>query len=342
MSLSKVAKAAGVSPATVSRVLNRGSLVSRETAHKVRQAIKSVGYRPAPPAERRGPKARLHLPLRHNAVSFLWTAGPQPAQTLTGIGLLEGASAALRRHRVRLIVEYLDAPDDLPPLIASGQLDGLLLHGPEPGSALATRLPRMPAVWLLSPGSRVWGDRVQPDHRLVGRQAFEHLVERDCRNLCCITYRPTVSPYDFFTERSDAFAQAARIAGVPVVTLGGDLDRPADDAARFRASEALVAAFAKLSPRPDGLFVASDLGSYVHDHLRQRRLRPMRDVIFIAGDKEHCPQHLDPVPVKVDVHSQAIGRMAAELLLWRLTNPQAPFVTQLVQPALVVPPRDNN
>ena len=68
----------------------------------------------------------------------------------------------------------------------------------------------------------------------------------------------------------------------------------------------------------------------------------MRDVIFIAGDKEHCPQHLDPVPVKVDVHSQAIGRMAAELLLWRLTNPQAPFVTQLVQPALVVPPRDNN
>src|SRR3954462_12623909 len=110
MSLVKVAKAAGVSAATVSRVLNRGSMVSQETARKVRAAMKTVGYRPAPPAERRGPKARLDLPLRHNPVGVLWPAGRQPAQTLTGIGLLEGASAALRRHRVSLVVDYLDGP----------------------------------------------------------------------------------------------------------------------------------------------------------------------------------------------------------------------------------------
>ena len=342
MSLLKVAKAAGVSPATVSRVLNRGSMVNKETARKVRQAMKMVGYRPAPPAERRGPKARLHLPLRHDAVAFLWTAGRQPAQTLTGIGLLEGASAALRRHRVSLVVDYLDGPGDLPHLIASEQLDGLLLHGPEPDPAVAARLRNFPVVWLLSPGSRVWGDRVQPDHRLAGRQALDHFISRKCRSLCCITHKPTPSGYDFFAERADAFAQAARLHGLPMTTLGEEIERPGDDAGRFAAAESLVAAFAKLSPRPDGLFVASDLGSYVHDHLRQRKIRPMRDVVLIAGDKEHCPQHLDPVPVKVDVHSQSIGRMAAELLLWRLTNTEAPFVTQLVQPRLIVPRNNGN
>jgi LacI family transcriptional regulator len=337
MSLSQVAKVAGVSPATVSRVLNRGTSVSRETAQKVRQAIKSVGYRPAPPAERRGPKARMHLPLRHNAVVFLWTAGRIPAQTLTGIGLLEGASTALRKHRVSVVVDYLDDPADLPPLIASEKLDGLLLHGPEPDAALATRLRRFPIVWLLSPGSRVWGDRVQPDHRLVGRQAFDFLSATS-KTLACITYKPGQTGYEFYSERADAFAQLARLRLVPLMTLGAEIDPPRDDAGRFKAAELLVAEFSKISPRPDGLFVANELGSYVHDQLRQRRIRPMRDVTIICGDKEHCPQHLDPVPVKVEVHSQSIGRLAAELLLWRLTNPSAPFVTQLVQPALILPP----
>jgi LacI family transcriptional regulator len=337
MSLSQVAKVAGVSPATVSRVLNRGTSVSRETTQKVRQAIKSVGYRPAPPAERRGPKARMHLPLRHNAIAFLWTAGRIPAQTLTGIGLLEGASTALRKHRVSVVVDYLDDPADLPPLIASEKLDGLLLHGPEPDAALVARLRRFPIVWLLSPGSRVWGDRVQPDHRLVGRQAFDFLAAKS-KSLSCITYKPGQAGYEFYSERADAFAQLARLRQVPLTTLGADIDPPRDDAGRFKAAETLVTEFSKLSPRPDGLFVANELGSYVHDQLRQRRIRPMRDVTLICGDKEHCPQHLDPVPVKVEVHSQSIGRLAAELLLWRLTNPSAPFVTQLVQPALIVPP----
>jgi LacI family transcriptional regulator len=332
----QVAKVAGVSPATVSRVLNRGTSVSRETAQKVRQAIKSVGYRPAPPAERRGPKARMHLPLRHNTIAFLWTAGRTPAQTPTGIGLLEGASTALRKHRVSVVVDYLGDPADLPPLIASEKLDGLLLHGPEPDAGLAGKLRRFPVVWVLSPGSRVWGDRVQPDHRLVGRQAFDFLAPKS-KSLACMTYRPALVGYEFFAERADAFAQRCRLYGMPLATLGAEIEQPHDDAGRFKAAEAMVAAFAKVSPRPDGLFVANELGSYVHDQLRQRKIRPMRDVTLICGDKEHCPQHLDPVPVKVEVHSHSIGRLAAELLLWRLTNPSAPYVTQLVQPALIVP-----
>src|SRR3954454_25154627 len=87
MSISRVAKLAGVSTATVSRVMNRRSLVSDETVQKVQHAMKRAGYRPAPPAERRGPKAKLHLPLRHNTIAFFRTAGRQPAQTLTGAGL---------------------------------------------------------------------------------------------------------------------------------------------------------------------------------------------------------------------------------------------------------------
>jgi LacI family transcriptional regulator len=337
MSISRVAKLAGVSTATVSRVMNRRALVADETVQKVQHAMKRAGYRPAPPAERRGPKAKLHLPLRHNTIAFFWTAGRQPAQTLTGAGLLEGASAALRKHRINLAVDYFNAPDDLPPVVAAERLDGLLLHGPEPDAAIVSKLRRFPVVWLLSPGSRVWGDRVQPDHRQVARLALELMLERRARQLCVMTYRPRLPGQDFYSERADAFAQAARLHGVPCVELGGDVDPPPDDAGRFKAAESMVATFTKLSPRPDAIFVANELGSYVHEHLRQRGLRPMRDVLLIAGDKEHCPQHLDPVPVKVEVHSQSIGQLAAELLLWRLTNPTAPFVTQLVQPQLVVP-----
>jgi DNA-binding LacI/PurR family transcriptional regulator len=359
-SMIQVAKLAGVSTATVSRVLNERNVVSEETVTRVRQAMKRIGYHPPPPGARRGPKAHLHAPLQHRAIAFLWTGpqirnpaaevgeqsdlsatawpgGTQPSQTLTGHSLLQGAAGALRKHWVGITVDYLYTPGHIPSVIESRKVDGLLLHGPQPDGTLTAKLREFPSVWLLYSGAHDWGDRVQPDHRAVGRKALEYFASEKCRNVCCITYRPKWPDNRYHTERANAFEQFAGLRGVSSVTLGAEFDEPEGSQELYELGEKLVDEFIKLKPRPQGLFVANNLGYYVHEHLRRRGVEPMKDVLYICGDREVVYQHMDPVPIKVDIHSQQIGRLAVELLIMRLANRDAPRTTLMVEPSLIIP-----
>jgi len=57
MTIAKVAQVAGVSTATVSRVINNKGNVSENAAQLVRDAMRKVGYSPLPPSRRPGPSA---------------------------------------------------------------------------------------------------------------------------------------------------------------------------------------------------------------------------------------------------------------------------------------------
>jgi DNA-binding LacI/PurR family transcriptional regulator len=90
----------------------------------------------------------------------------------------------------------------------------------------------------------------------------------------------------------------------------------------------MAAAFAKFSPRPDGLFITSDLGPYVHIELTKIGIIPMKDVQMVAGDTNICAQFpLTPEPVTIRIFSKRIGRQAVELLLQRIKNPDMPQLT---------------
>ena len=362
MSIVRIAKLAGVSTATVSRVLNERDVVSDATVAKVRQAMKHIGYQPPPPGSRRGPKAHLHAQLQHRAIAFLWTAsekpvlqrngdvfpkettdtfswpgGEEPAETLTGHALLQGAAAALRKHRISLTVDYLYHPGCLPAVVENQRVDGLVLHGPEPEESLVAKLRQIPSVWLLSSGATTWGDRVQPNHRAVGRKSLEYFASKNCRNVCCITYRPTGQGIRYHTDRANAFGLHAQMRQISCVMLGADMDEPVDSQGLFAMAEALVGQFLKLTPRPDGLFVANNLGYYIHEHLRRRGVEPMKDVLYICGDREVVYQHMEPEPAKIDIHSHDIGQLAVELLIVRLANPDVPPINLMVEPTLIIP-----
>ncbi|HVM60290.1 MAG TPA: LacI family DNA-binding transcriptional regulator [Verrucomicrobiae bacterium] len=363
MSIVQIAKLAGVSTATVSRVLNESDVVSEATVAKVHQAMKRMDYHPPPLGSRRGPKAHLHARLQHRAIAFLWTAaykpgmgrdleaspangtptgftwpgGQEPAETLTGHALLQGAAAALRMHRISLTIDYLYHSGCLPAIVENQKVDGLVLHGPEPEESIAAKLRQVPSVWLLSSGATTWGDRVQPDHRAVAVKALDYFASRGCRNVCCITYRPTVRGNRYHTERANSFEQHSRLRHISPITLGMEVDEPTDSQGLFSAAERLVEQFVKLKPRPEGLFVSNNLGYYVHEHLRRRGVEPMKDVLYVCGDREVVYQHMEPEPAKVDIHSHEIGKLAVELLIVRLANPDSPRITLMVEPTLVIP-----
>lgn len=335
MSITSVAKAAGVSIATVSRVLNDPHLVNPGTVRRVEEAMRSLNYRADPSSERRGRKANSRGRLRHKTVAFLWTGGRSSATSLTGIDMLQGASAALRKHRVNLIADYVDADGKLPAAVAAGVVDGVLLHGPEPSPEVTHKLKALPAVWLLSSGANQWGDRVRPDHQKLGCDALDFLADRGCKNAVCVTYGDRLGY--FFTMRTAGFAYQAEQRGIACRFLGRNSSEAPDAAARFLLAAQIAEEFEQLSPRPDALFVANEIGGYLHEQLVRRGLKPMTDFLMIAGDRDFAPQHLEPDPVRVSVHGVDIGRLAVDLLLWRLENPDMKQVTQLLASSLIEP-----
>lgn len=328
MSITEVARKANVSIATVSRVLNASPLVNAATVRRVQQAMRALKYRPPPVAERRGRKASPGGRLRHKTVALLWTSGRSAAGSLTGMEMLRGAAEALTALKVSLVVGQVGEDGHLPVAVSEGQVDGLLLHGPEPGPELSARLRTFPSVWLLSVGARDWGDRVRPDHAALGESAADTLAEAGCRRVACVSYAPSHGL--FYTMRAEGFAHRAAVLGIENIPVGRSLPAQLDAGSRYRAATQVAEELLSLSPRVDGVFVANELGGYLHEQLVRKGARPMKDFVMIAGDRDFCPQHLEPEPILVDVEGAALGRLAVDQLLWRVGHPSAPRGTRLL------------
>ena len=211
VSIATVAEKAGVSVATVSRVINHHSVVKTETAKRVTAVIQRLGYKPGSRSTSNPTRMMGTRIWRNKKVLYLWTGGHGGADTLTGHKLQEGATAALQPLGVNLLVDYLSPGSPLPPIIESGELDGILLNGPAIPQEMVETMSSFPAVWLLYQGGNHWGDRIQPNHRGFGEAALNLLVERGCTNVAVMSWTPRWDRNDFFRERADAFEQFARL-----------------------------------------------------------------------------------------------------------------------------------
>ena len=124
VTLREVAKAAGVSPAAVSKVLHgSGSSVrvSAERAVQIRQVAKDLGYRP-------NALARNLRSSRTSTVGLIWenflglSEGP-----LYFVHLLDGIASQVLKHHYRLtILPELAAHDEILRSLGDGQLEGVI------------------------------------------------------------------------------------------------------------------------------------------------------------------------------------------------------------------------
>ena len=105
MSIIEIAKLAGVSHTTVSRVMNNEGNVSPETAKKVRAAMKESGYVPKPPSMRRGPRRAKEVHFKTGNIAFLTSS--ESLQILSKspvmLDVLDGIEESLAGHGMSLV-----------------------------------------------------------------------------------------------------------------------------------------------------------------------------------------------------------------------------------------------
>jgi len=100
MTITEVAKLAGVSTATVSRVINRSPRVTPDVAKSVLETIERIGYTPA--ARRPGPKLKGRAFIRTgNVLLLVMGMGPSAGHRVAGYpALMTGIEKAIYDHQL--------------------------------------------------------------------------------------------------------------------------------------------------------------------------------------------------------------------------------------------------
>src|SRR2546423_10298395 len=137
MSIVSVAKRAGVSIATVSRVINDLNNVRGETADQVRAAMKELGY--TPPRVKRGPKNG-----RRRALSQILPSGQIAVLTLGGVqnwltlpvmaSVVAGITREAKELDVWAVLDEIPDPGQLSPIFRRREVDGAIVFCDVAGS----------------------------------------------------------------------------------------------------------------------------------------------------------------------------------------------------------------
>lgn len=305
--LEQVAKVAGVSRATVSRVVNGSPRVSGEVRRSVETAIEHLGYVP-------NRAARSLVTRRSNSIGVVIT---EPAGRLFSDPffprLLRGISASLSARDVQLVLLMPASPADsqrTSDYLAAGHVDGALLvslHGDDP---LPARIAAagVPTVVVGRPLRATSASYVDVDNRGGARSAVDHLIAGGRRVIATIA-----GPADMVvsTDRLAGYREAVTEAG-----LGADpsLEATAD----FTQDGGAAAMQRLLAARPDidAVFAASDLmAAGAMSVLDAAGRRVPEDVAVVGYDDSPVASTARPQLTSVRQPIEEMGYETARLLI---------------------------
>ncbi|MFH8799290.1 LacI family DNA-binding transcriptional regulator [Streptomyces sp. NPDC017936] len=324
--LEDVARQAGVSRSTVSRVVNGEARVSAEVVRTVREVIAELGYVP-------NQAARQLVTHRTHAVAVVATP-PEGRLFLDPFFdlLLRGVRRELAAHGAQAVLLFLEEPDDharVADYLGGGHVDGAVLFSLRPGHLLHEMIDRLdlPAVFggrpLLPAGDTVHGHTyVDGDNRGGARQAVRHLVSLGRRRIATVA-----GPHDQETSAAD------RLAGYrDVLPDGSPLLVERADYSRQGGADAMAALLDRC-PDLDAVFVASDfMASGALQTLRERGRRVPEDVAVVGfDDLASIAETTDPPLTTVHQDVEEMGRLMARLLF----RP-APRTSSVVVPTRLV------
>lgn len=334
-----VARAAGVSRWTVSRVLNGDRKVLPKTVRKVEATIEALGYDIGKP--RSGPKTEKQLGIQTRTIAFLSTSGHSPKRMYQMPFfplLLGGIQDALFSSELDMLLAHSPKARVVPAAFARKQADGVLLYGTnELSSRLKKILTGIPIVRIGRAGEDIFSeyDHVYFDNSSVGELAAAHLLRRGHRHLAFVDF--SFSPaHTTVGSRREQFIRHATGAGADVEVLCPE--RAQTPEGQIRNIERIMRRTAALEPLPTGIFCPSDNAMLrAFNYLREHGIRPGYDVEMIGCNNDPAyMEQMRPRPATIDVKLDEVGENAVARLLERMGDQmdKSPTFT-LVAPTVV-------
>jgi LacI family transcriptional regulator len=331
--INDVARVAGVSKKTVSRVINRSPLLNQETRERVEKVIRDLGYVP-------NPQARA-LALRRNFLIGLVHDNPNAQMVLN---FQQGILEALHGTEFAMVVRPVDrnSPrmlDDVRHFLEQQRLYGVVLLPPISENDKLARLCDELDCRYVRMGSAELDD---PDHMVASndreavREAVAYLIQQGHKLIGLI-------------EGPEGFRSAKeRRLGFEEALAAADIKLPrsmiAPGSYTFETGVAAANRLLALSPRPTAIFASNDeMAAGVVYAARDRGIEIPTDLSVIGFDDTPIASHIWPPLTTVRWPIISMARAAAFKLVGTLVNPEpvAPepsmFISSLVRRASVAP-----
>lgn len=330
VTIRQIAQTAGVSPATVSLVLNNSPRVSEQTTLLVQKALQTLGYEPRHAGRPRKGDAPTRSRYRIAFVSGYALARFKHA--LLYLDVLDGINAALAGEQTTSQFVHVDPKLPLPAEIMQRQFDGIVVLGPELLRVIKALEPAIPFVQVMGPEvfNADW-DQVTCNNTMTGELAARYLIEHGHRHLAVLAVDDDIKPHDI---RNKAFMDYAQAHGLKV-RINTPIKLTRDVPMHQQLLTPLKQLF-KGASRPTALYSSADMYTVAaHPALSNIGLTPGKDVLIASSNHEtNIFAALDPQPVSVDLNPYEIGFRAAMTLLRRIQSPQVPYSLQMISPVL--------
>ena len=332
--INDVAKLAGVSAMTVSRVINNSGYIGRETRSRVEAAIAELAYVPnAVGRQLRSKRTNMLALVLSDIMSPFFTTiarGVEDVARAQGFSVMFCNTDESEAEEARYLL-----------MLVQRQVDGVLLV-PASTSGKSLRLlssHHMPVVVLDRRIQSRQIDSVRSDSEAGAYTLTQHLIGLGHRRIAVLTGRRSVSTS---IDRVAGYCRAMLDAGLELddglVRYGEYNYGEYNQVDGNRMAQEVLAA----DPRPTAIFAANNFIAFgAMRSLRDAGLRVPEDISIVAFDDLPAAWLSDPYLTVVDQPAYEIGRRGAELLLSRVDGTVSGPGREVVLPSALITRRSS-
>ena len=327
VTIKDVAKAAGTSVSTVSKVINGHYSISEETSRRVKEVIRELNYYPSASAQSFA-KGRTKI------VAVLANLAPNTAfQNPHLFEIIAGMEETLRGKGYRLFLRGVDetnAYEVAEDIISRRSADAVAIHVSvltHPLSALLSRL-RFPHIVLGMPNFESQVCWIDNNNVYSGTIAASFLIAKGYRHIAFLGGQY----YDLgSTLRLQGVRQGLKEAGFPLddqyVWLG-----ESTRADGYRMTKQLLAE----KQLPDAIICANNyIAMGCVAAVQEQGLKIPADVGILAFDDYPLSQFVDPQLTVVDINVRDLGNQAAKSLMDIIRHPNMQIQTYVTTSNLI-------
>lgn len=329
VTIKDIAKLAGVSPSTVSRVCNNNPSISRETRERVQKAIQELGYE-LPVSQDAQPAF-----VSKNIAVILPPSAQDAYENTFYLKALRGISQICNQRRTNTCIvtgqDYEEVLHSVQTLHQGGRVDGFIVLYSRKNDIVIDYLCNNGLLYVIigNPidlaGQTICVDN---DNLLASREATDYLYALGHRRIGFIGGK---TEFMHASDRKDGYQLSLLLHGLPVrgdycVEMEGVNSSGNEDLIRLLRRE----------DRPTAFLVSDDILALTLERICTRvGLSIPEDVSIIAFNNSLYAQLASPQLTAIDINSYTLGREAANQILNHTENPNL-TATKIIVPHTIV------
>lgn len=324
-----VAKHAGVSPSTVSRVCNNNPAISKETRDRVLQAIEDLGYEL--PTAQEAPAVRTIK----NIGIVLPPSDREAYENTFYLKAIRGISQICNQRQVANTIvtgkDYEEILQSIQTLHCSNSVDGFIMLYSRKDDIVVNYLCEYGLLYVVVGKPDELTNQticIDNDNLLAGREATDYLYNLGHRR---IGYIGSINDFMYASDRRAGYQLSHLLHNLPVrqdycVEIESVNDAQSDDLIKMLS----------LTDRPTAFVVSDDMLALALERCCvQMGLSIPNDISIIAFNNSLYTQLASPQLTAVDINSYQLGQEAAAQIINHAENPNM-SATKIVVPHRIV------